>query len=180
TSLQNQGIDLTKPLNYPLSTFSTGSPFGFSNLMGCHNLDHGCHKNNRTAFYGGDSIKLPKNLTLKLGIRVEHDSGYFNNDRSVQRLPVLFTWGAGFHDFPNTPTLWNPSIGFAWDPKGGGKTSIRGGFYRAYEMNIFNNILFDEFVMLPAGLGPDSFSFNRVVTPDGVAVNVDGRHPTGN
>ncbi len=180
TNLQNQGVDVTNPLNFPLSSFTTGSPFGFSNLMGCHNLDHGCHKNSRTAIYGGDSIKLPKNLTLNLGIRVEHDSGYFNNDRSVQRLPVLSTWGTGFSDFPNAPTLWNPSIGFAWDPAGNGKTAIRGGFYRAYEMNIFNNILFDEFVMLPPGLGPDTVSFNRVVTPDGAAVNIDGRHPTGN
>jgi hypothetical protein len=179
-NLQSQGVDVSNPLNYPLSSFGTGSPFGFSNLMGCHNLEHGCHKNNRTAFYVGDTFKVTRRLTLNLGLRFEHDTGYFNNDKNVQRLPILESWGTGFSTFPSAPSLWNPSIGFAWDPKGTGKMSIRGGFYRAYEMNIFNNVLFDEFVMLPPGLGSDSVSYTRVVTPDGAFVNIDGKHPTGN
>jgi outer membrane receptor protein involved in Fe transport len=71
TNLEAQGVDVTDPLNYPLAGFSTGSPFGFFWLMGCHHLDHGCRKNNRTAFYGGDIIKLTRRLTVNLGLRVQ-------------------------------------------------------------------------------------------------------------
>lgn len=179
-NLDRQGIDSKDPLNFPLSTFTTGSPNGFPSLMGCHNQEHGCHINNRTAFFAGDSVKLARNFTLNLGLRFEYDSGYFNNDPTVKRLPVLETWGKGFSEFPNAPKLWNPSVGFAWDPKGNGKMSIRGGFYRAYEMNINNNIFFDEFVMLPPGIGADNNTIAKVVSPDGTPINIDGKHATGN
>src|SRR5262249_6409998 len=95
-NLDKQGIDSKDPLNFPLSSFTTGSPFGFGTLMGCHNLPHGCHINNRTAFFGGDSYKITRRFTLNLGLRFEYDSGYFNNDPTVKRLPVLETWGKGF------------------------------------------------------------------------------------
>jgi len=39
---------------------------------------------------------------------------------------------------------------------------IRGGFYMAYEMNIFNNTIFNEFALIPPGIGPDSFDFSHV------------------
>jgi hypothetical protein len=47
-------------------------------------------------------------------------------------------------------------------------------------MNIYNNTLFDASAMLPAGIGPDSYSISFVGGPDGKPINVDGRHPTGN
>src|SRR5260370_551266 len=46
-------------------------------------------------------------------------------------------------------------------------------------MNIFNNLIFDEFVQLPPGIGPDSYDFSHVTGPDGTPINVDGKHPTG-
>jgi len=50
---------------------------------------------------------------------------------------------------------------------------IRGGFYMAYEMNIFNNTIFNEFALIPPGIGPDSFDFSHVTGPDGKPIVVD-------
>jgi carboxypeptidase family protein/TonB-dependent receptor-like protein len=178
--LKKAGLDVTNPLNYPLDSGSLGPANGFFTLAAGHNLPHGDHINNRTAFFGGDNIKLTKNFTLNIGLRYEYDSGYFSNDRRVKREPLFDTWGKGFSQFPDPPkNMWSPSIGFAWDPTGRGKTSIRAGFYRAFEMNIFNNILFDEFSNLPAGIGPDSYDLSGVTGPDGTPINVDGKHPDG-
>ena len=46
-------------------------------------------------------------------------------------------------------------------------------------MNIFNNLIFDEFDMLPAGLGPDFYDQTYVAGPDGTPINADGKHPDG-
>lgn len=179
-SLQSQGLSITDPLNYPLDSFSTGPANGFFTLRAGHNLPHGDHLNNRTAWFVGDNIKAARHLTINLGLRYEYDSGYFNNDRRVIRDPILETWGKGFSQFPDPPhNLYSPSIGFAWDPTGSGKTSIRGGFYKAYEMNIYNNLIFDEFIQLPPGIGPDSYDYSSVTGPDGTPINVDGKHPDG-
>jgi hypothetical protein len=178
--LKSRGVDVTKPENFPLDSASLGPANGFFTLQAGHNLAHGDHINNRTAFFVGDSIKVLRNFTLNVGVRYEYDSGYFSNDRRVKREPLFDTWGKGFSTFPNAPkNMWSPSIGFAWDPTGRGKTSIRGGFYRAFEMNIFNNILFDEFSNLPAGIGPDTYDLSGVTGPDGRPINVDGKHPDG-
>jgi hypothetical protein len=177
-SLQAAGANIQDPTVYPLSSFSLGPQNGFFTLAGCDNLAHGCHTNNRTAFFVGDNIKVTRRLALNLGLRFEYDSGYFNNE-GVARDPILESWGKGYSQTPQPPKFWNPSLGFAWDPKGDGKTSIRGGVYRAYEMNIFNNLIFDEFMMLPPGIGPDSYDNTFVSAPDGTPINIDGKHPAG-
>ena len=179
-SLKAAGLDVQDPLNFPLDSFSTGPSNGFFTLRAGHNLPHGDHLNNRTAWFVGDNIKATRRLTINLGLRYEYDSGYFNNDRNVHRDPILETWGKGFSQFPEPPkNLYSPSVGFAWDPTGSTKTSIRGGFYKAYEMNIFNNLIFDEFIQLPPGIGPDSYDFSSITGPDGTPINVDGKHPDG-
>ncbi len=179
-SLSASGVDVKDPTNFPLDTFSMGPANGFFTLAPGHNLPHGGHINNRTGWWVGDTFKAARNFTLNVGLRYEYDSGYFNNDRRVKRDPILDTWGRGYSQFPDPPkNMYSPSIGFAWDPSGKGKTSIRGGFYRAYEMNIFNNLMFDEFANLPAGIGPDAYDITNVTTPNGTPINIDGKHPEG-
>src|SRR5947199_6478190 len=51
-----------------------------------------------------------------------------------------------------------------------GRSSIRGGVYVAYEMNIYNNLLFDQFALIPSGIGPDFYTSAYVGRPDGTPI----------
>jgi len=167
------------PLAYPLSTFTTGSPSGFFSDEPSHNLPHGGHRNTRIAWYAGDSWRVAPRLTLNLGTRWEYDTGFFNG--SARELPQLAVYGdpkyGRIAKFP--PTAFSPQVGFAWDPTGGGKTSIRGGFYLTYEMNIGNNGIFDSFPRTAPGIGPESSSNVFMHGPDGAGIDIGG-FPGGN
>ena len=112
------------------------------------------------ATYGQDEWHINKRLVLTLGLRYEYSSPkYDTQGRTYSIIPGLQSTV-----FPNAPpglvfpgdkgaptgvnfsdkTNFAPRIGFAWDPAGNGKTSIRGGF------GIFYDILKAE----------DNFQFN--------------------
>lgn len=92
-------------------------------------------------FFVQDSFAVSPKLTLNLGLRYEFITVPTEADGKVANLRNLDT------DTANTvgdPLFKNPShknfaprIGFAWDPKGDGRTSIRGAFGIYYdELNI--------------------------------------------
>jgi hypothetical protein len=154
------------PLNYPLLSFSTGPNSGFFTAKPAHNLPFGGHFNTRIAWYAGDSWRVRPNFTLNLGVRHDHESNMFAKD--APSIPQLERFGAGRGAVAKFPWhAFSPQVGFAWDPTKSGKTSIRGGFYLAYEMNIFNNALFDEFARIATGIGPTSFDQTGVFDPEG-------------
>jgi hypothetical protein len=96
-----------------------------------------------TYVFGQDEWHFRKNLVLTLGLRYEYNSPKSDTEgRSFSVIPGLQSQrfvnappGLVFPGDPGAPTGVNfpdkknfaPRFGFAWDPTGNGKTSVRGG-----------------------------------------------------
>ncbi len=94
----------------------------------------------QSAFYGfaQDDYKFSSRLTLNLGVRYEYWTNPVGSStqtlNAVSNAPGVITFGNPKTDKNNIA----PRIGFAYDPKGNGKTSIRGGFGIAYDVKFQN------------------------------------------
>jgi len=103
-----------------------------------------------TSFFTQDEYRVSRRLVLTLGVRYEYSSPKIDTQgRSFSIVP-----GAHSTRFPNAPTSllfpgdpqapqganfpvknnFAPRLGFAWDPIGDGKTSIRGGGGMFYDV----------------------------------------------
>jgi carboxypeptidase family protein/TonB-dependent receptor-like protein len=84
------------------------------------------------AIFAQDDFKLSPRLTLNLGVRYEYwtnplgDSAQALN--AISNVPGVVTFGDPKTDKNNV----GPRIGLAWDPRGNGKTAVRGGFGISY------------------------------------------------
>lgn len=92
------------------------------------------------SFFAQDAWRITPKFTLNYGLRVEQQ---FNPDSESTNTSLVTTVqntnfpfrGAGFDptQIPNSGWQWGPRLGFAYDPKGDGKTVFRGytGMYYA-------------------------------------------------
>ena len=100
--------------------------------------------------FAQDEWRIRKNLSLSLGLRYEYSTPKSDSmGRTFSVVPglqstvfpnappgMLFPGdqaaprGVNFPDRDN----WAPRVGFAWDPKGNGKTSVRGAFGVFYDI----------------------------------------------
>ena len=96
------------------------------------------------AIFVDDSWKVTSNLTINAGLRYENYGTFRDTDDTLRNL--VFGPGATFEErlasarvdfvdkfFPSDNNNLGPRLGFAWDPKGDGKMSIRGGYGLSYD-----------------------------------------------
>ena len=148
-------------------TFSqnvTGNPYadlvmGFMSSFLQINPDKIYGNRNLTGFWAQDTFRVSRRLTLTMGVRYEP----YTNWRSTTGMQEMLAPGQQSKEYPNLPpgvlTLgdagvpknginneWNrlgPRLGFAFDPSGDGKTSIRGGYGIFYD--VFAATSLDQF-----------------------------------
>ena len=121
---------------------------------------------NEWAAYLNDSWRLNERITVNLGVRYEYYGVQHNKDQNLdsnfyyantlnpfdqirnggifkaQQSPVGGLWAPDKNNFA-------PRLGFAWDLKGDGRSSIRAGYGLAYERN-FGNVTFNVIQNAPA------------------------------
>jgi hypothetical protein len=176
--VQARGANPLDPTQYPLNSFSIPGGRFYPTFAWGHGYPHGALYDTRTAAYVVDSLKASRRLIVDFGVRWEYDTGYFAHDPRVHRDPVLDTWVPGASASPSMPKdLLSPHAGFALSLTGSGKTVIRGGFLRAFEANLAENI--DESAMLPTAFGGGRFGIAFVGFPNGAPLDADGKHARG-
>jgi len=107
------------------------------------NTAKGAYRDKFFAGYAQDDFKVSRNFTLNFGVRYDYGApitDFFNRVntfRPGQQSTVYPTAPAGMV-FPGDSSVtnstyfgdkheWGPRLGFAWDPTGSGKLSLRGG-----------------------------------------------------
>ncbi len=130
-----------------LADFLFGLPNAFSQWPNAFSAAHG-HQYNA---FGQDEWKIRPNLTLTLGLRYEYNTPKFDpQERNYMIIPgqqstkfPLAPLGLNFPCDPHAPcpgvyfpdkNNFAPRFGFAYDPFGKGRTSIRGGFGVFYDV----------------------------------------------
>lgn len=122
---------LTSFLEGKVSTF-TAVPV--STLMGWRSLEG--------AFYVQDSMKVRRNLDVRVGFRDEFTNGWneafgrasnylFTPDGIIESQPRV---GNSVFTVNNARVLPEPRVGLAWDPFGKGKTVVHAGFGIYYDL----------------------------------------------
>ena len=120
------------PLNYPVEYVSVGNGLGYITPFPGLGLPAGVYFYHRLGAYVGASSKWAKNFTLTYGVRYAREPG--RSDSEFPPIPQLNALMPGLGNrVREANSNFAPQLGFAWDPKGKGRTSIRGGIGVFYE-----------------------------------------------
>ena len=129
------------PFSDPFASFLTGMPVVFFQGGGQMDRYLGTWE---LAGYAQDEWRVNRKLTLNYGLRYEVSTPYSEKRQRLNAFvpgvqsTVNANAPAGLL-FPGDPGVtnriasiskngWMPRVGFAWDPTGSGKTSVRGGY----------------------------------------------------
>lgn len=130
------------PLNYPVEAVTVSNGLGYLTSFPGLGLPAGSLTYYRLGAYLGASSKWKRNLTLTYGLRYVRDTG--RSDSEFPAIPELNALMPGLGNPVRQPNSnFAPQFGFAWDPTGKGKTSIRGGVGLFYENVLATTALVD-------------------------------------
>jgi hypothetical protein len=112
-------------------------------------LDDRHFRQHEYSFFAQDAWKVRRNLTLSLGLRYQFNGVPYEEQANFSNLltdpaafPVVFSVvgpGTGKTIYKNDYSGIEPRIGFSYDPKGDGKTAIRGAF-GIFHDRVFGNL----------------------------------------
>ena len=112
-------------------------------------LDDRHFRQHEYSFFAQDSWKVRRNLTLSLGLRYQFNGVPYEEQANFSNLltdpstfPVVFSTvgpGTGKMIYSNDYSGIEPRIGFSYDPRGDGKTAIRGAF-GVFHDRVFGNL----------------------------------------
>jgi Carboxypeptidase regulatory-like domain len=159
------------PLNYPVEFVNVSNGLGYATPFPGLGLPAGSFFYHRLGVYFGINSKLKRNLTLSYGVRYAREPG--RSDSQFPAIPELNALIPGLGNPVREPNSnFAPQLGFAWDPTGKGKTSIRGGIGLYYENvltivdpfdPIFRTQTGDVFLQVP-------YACNGTATPQPVPI----------
>jgi len=94
-------------------------------------------------FFAQDNIKVRPYFTLELGLRYEANltPTEANNKLAIFDPTTVSILPVGSGDlYDQNNKLFEPRVGFAWDPFHNGKTSVRAGYGIFYDQPVFNTV----------------------------------------
>ena len=138
------------PLNYPVEVVTVSNGLGYLTPFPGLGLPAGAFSYDRLGAYIGMNSKWKRNLTVSYGLRYAREPG--RSDSQFRAIPQLNTLMPGLGNAVREPdSNFAPQLGFAWDPTGNGKTSIRGGIGLFYENVLTVVNPFDAQLRTPTG-----------------------------
>jgi hypothetical protein len=140
----------TNPLNYPVEYVSVSNGLGYVTPIPGLGRSAGSFFYHRLAAYLGVSSKWKGNFTLTYGVRYAREPG--RSDSEFPAIPQLNALTPGLGNRVRQPNSnLAPQMGFAWDPMGKGKLSVRGGIGLFYENVLTIVAPFDPLYRVPVG-----------------------------